>query len=313
MLRPFRFGFQIRSGTADELRAQARDAEAVGFDVIHTWDHVVDGWSALAPLHGMAAATERLRVCPLVLNNDFHDPVHLAREVAAIDHFTGGRVELGLGAGHAFTEYAAIGAPFDPPAVRKARLAESVEVLRRLLDGEEVTYDGEHHRLANVRTMRALQERLPIMVAVSGPRWLAHAAAHADVIGLFGLGRTLADGSNHEVQWEPSRLDTIVAHIAASAAASGRSTPPPELNALVQVVDVTDDRRGAAEALATQVASLTVDDALATPFLALGTHDEIAGHLVASRERWGISYFSVRSIDAFAPVIERLRAVDART
>ena len=312
MPRAFRFGFQIRSGTADELRAQARDAEAAGFDVIHTWDHVVDGWSALAPLHAMAAATERLRVCPLVLNNDFHDPVHLAREVAAIDHFTGGRIELGLGAGHAFTEYAAIGAPFDPPAVRKARLAESVEVLRRLLDGEEVTYAGEHHRLTGVRTMRALQERLPIMVAVSGARWLAHAAARADVIGLFGLGRTLADGSNHEVRWEPERLDTVVAHIAAAAAVAGRATTP-ELNALVQVVDVTDDRRAAAEALATQVPSLTVDDALATPFLALGTHDEIAAHLVASRKRWGISYVSVRSIDAFAPVIERLRAVDART
>ena len=80
----------------------------------------------------------------------------------------------------------------------------------------------------------------------------------------------------------------------------------------MQVVDVTDDRRAAAAVLATQVAGLTVDDALATPFLALGTHDEIAAHLIACRERWGISYYSVRSIEAFTPVIERLRAVDAR-
>jgi probable F420-dependent oxidoreductase len=309
-VRPFRFGYQVRDGTPDELRSQARAAEDAGFDVVHTYDHVGDAWSPLAPLHCMAEATTRLRVCPLVLNNDFHHPVHLAREVAAIDRLTDGRVELGIGAGHSFPEYEAIGVPFDPPTVRKARLAEAVVVLRRLLDGEEVTVDGDHYRLAAARTMRAQQDRLPILVAVNGRAALAHAAAHADIIGFAGLGRTLADGQRHEVRWQPERLDAAVAHVASSVRAAGRAEPP-ELNALVQAVTLTDDRRSAAEDLAAEVEGLSASDALATPYLALGTHDEMAAHLLACRARWGISYYSVRDVETFAPVIERLRAADA--
>lgn len=308
-VRPFRFGFQFRDGTADELRAAARAAEDAGFDLFHTADHVGQGWAPLAGLQVAAEVTTRLRLCPLVLNNDFHHPVHLARQAAALDHASGGRLELGLGAGHAFTEYEAVGVPFDPPAVRKARLAESVEVLRGLLDGDEVTYAGAHVRVRGVRVKRAVQDRLPLLVAVNGARWLAHAAVHADTVALTGLGRTLEDGQRHEVRWQPERIDASVRVVREAAAAAGRAVP--ELNALVQVVTVTDDRRAAAEELAAGVDGLSVDDALAAPFLALGTHDEIADHLAACRRRWGISSFSVRDVEAFAPVIERLRAADA--
>lgn len=308
--RPFRFGYQLRECTADELRPIARDAEGAGFDVLHTFDHVGDHWPPLTPLVVAAEATTTLRLCPLVINNDFHHPVDLAREVAAIDLLSGGRFELGIGAGHSFTEYAQIGVPFDPPAVRKARLRESIEIIRRLLDGEAVEFDGEHYRIEGARVQRSAQARLPILVGVNGKAALAHAAQHADIIGLMMLGRTLEDGQRHEVRWEPSRLDETIAHIGANA--SGRTTPL-ELNALVQQVVVTDDRHGAAEDFATRVPGLAVDDALATPFLALGTHDEIAAHLLACRQRWGISYYSVRSIEEFEPVIARLRAADAES
>lgn len=304
-MRPFRFGLQVRDLPPAELRATARAAEAAGFDVLHTADHVGAGWAPLAALLAAAEATTRLRVGPLVLNNDFHHPVHLAREVVAIDRLTGGRFELGLGAGHAFPEYAAIGAPFDPPAVRKARLAEAVEVLRPLLDGEEVTYTGDHVRLAGVRIGRAHQDRLPILVAVNGERALAHAAVHADIVGLTGLGRTLSDGKRHEVRWGPERLDAAIGVVVDAATATGRSVP--ELHALVQVVTVTKDRRAAAEEFAAGIDGLSVDDALTTPFLALGTHGEIADHLLECRHRWGTSYFSVRDLESFAPVIQRLR------
>ena len=304
-MRPFRFGYQIRDGSAVEVVANAQAAEAAGFDVVHSWDHVVDGWSPLAPLLAVALATERVRVCPLELNNDFHHAVHLARELASIDHLSDGRLELGIGAGHSFPEYAAIGTPFDLPAVRKARLAEAVEILRRLLDGETVTHTGEHYRLDGARTQGSLQDHVPFLVAANGPAALTHAALHADIVGLTMLGRTLPDGNRHAVRWEPERLDAVVAFIREHA-----GDRPIELRALVQVVDVTDDRVASAQRLAANSEGLTVDDALATPFLALGTPDEIAAQYVAARERWGISYLTVRSIEPFAPVIERLRAAD---
>jgi probable F420-dependent oxidoreductase len=303
-VRAFRFGFQVAECSADELRSQARAAEEADFDVMHSSDHVVDGWSPLTPLVAIADCTTTLRIGPLVLNNDFHHPVHLAQELASLDHLSAGRLEVGIGAGHSFTEYEAIGQPFDPPSVRKARLAESVEILRRLLNGEAVTYHGEHYDLDDVRTLRSRQDRVPLLVGVNGKRALAHAARHADIIGLTMLGRTLEDGQHHEARWEPERLDTTVDYISEQA---GERLGEVELNVLVQAVVVTDDRREAAERLASRVPGLSVHDALSTPFLAIGTHDQIADHLVACRDRWGISYFSVRDIRGFAPVIARLK------
>jgi probable F420-dependent oxidoreductase len=300
----FRFGYQVGSGNAEQLVANARAAEAAGFDVVHTFDHVGELWPPLAPLAAIASVTDRIRLCPLVINNDFYHPVHLAREIAALDHFTGGRMELGLGAGHSFTEYRAIGAPFDSPAIRKARMCEAVEIIRRLFDGDAMSFSGTHYQLRDVRISKALQSRLPILVGVHGRKALAHAARHADTIGLTMLGRTLDDGQRHETRWEVDRLDRTVAFIREQA--NGRSTPL-ELHALVQAVIVTDDRRSAAEIAARNGWTPSADDALRTPFLAIGTHSEIAEHLLACRERWGINYFTVRDIGAFSPVIQGLR------
>ena len=309
MVRPFRFGYQLTTDDPVEVRRQAEAAEAAGFDVLCSFDHLGDHFSALAPLAAAAGWTDRIRLCPLVLNNDFHHPVFLAQELASLDRLSGGRLEVGIGAGHSFTEYQAAGVGFDPPAVRKARLAESVEVLRRLLDGESVTYTGEHYRLEGAATLRPHQPHVPILVGVNGRAALAHAARHADAIGLTMLGRTLPDGHHHEVRWEPDRLDATVGWIREQA---GGRRDQLELNALVQAVIVTDDRQDAAAKLVGSVAGLTIADTLAAPFVALGTEDEIAEHLLRCRARWGISYYVVRELDTFAPILERLRRADVR-
>ena len=307
-MQPYRFGYQLTTDDPTEVCRQAQAAEAIGFDVLCSFDHIGDHLSALAPLGAAAACTKRIRLCPLVLNNDFHHPVLVAQELASLDRLSGGRVEVGIGAGHSFTEYAAAGIGFDPPAVRKARLGESVELLRRLLDGETVTHTGTYYRFEGASVLRPQQAHVPILVGVNGRAALAHAARHADTIGLTMLGRTLPDGQRHEVRWAPERLDATVGLIREEAA--GRKYDL-ELNALVQAVVVTDDRRAAAEAMAARITGLSVDDALDTPFLALGTHDEISAHLRRCRDRWGISYFVVRELEAFGPIIEQLRKVPA--
>jgi probable F420-dependent oxidoreductase len=299
-----RFGYQLTTDDPGAVRDQARAAEAAGFDVLCSGDHLGRSFSALTALAAAAGWTERIRLAPLVLNNDFHHPVLLAQEVASLDRLSGGRVEVGIGAGHAFTEYAAAGFSFDPPAVRKARLAEATEILRRLLDGEEVTHAGPHYRLAAVSVLRPEQTHVPILVGVNGRTALAHAARHADAIGVTMLGRTLPDGQHHEVRWEPTRLDDTVGWIRAQAAGRWDHL---ELNALVQAVVVTEDRDAAAEDLAGRVAGLEASQALATPFLAIGTETEIVEHLLDCRSRWGFSYFVVRELERFAPILERLR------
>lgn len=131
---------------------------------------------------------------------------------------------------------------------------------------------------------------------------MAHAAAHADIIAPTMLGRTLSDGQRHEVRWEASRLDEVIAEIRHAAAARGRSVT---FHALVQAVVVTKERRRAAEDIARRQRML-LSDVLATPFLCLGTHDEIAAHLLTCAQRWGISYYTVRNLEDFVPVLARV-------
>jgi alkanesulfonate monooxygenase SsuD/methylene tetrahydromethanopterin reductase-like flavin-dependent oxidoreductase (luciferase family) len=142
-VHPFRFGFQAGEPHFDEIPSHARTIEDLGSDVMHTSDHVGNGPAPLAPLVATAQATTRLRVCPLVLNNNFHHPVHLTRGLATVDHLSGGRLEIGIGAGHSFNEYEAIGVPFDTPAIRKARMGEAIEILRSLLEGDEVVFHSK--------------------------------------------------------------------------------------------------------------------------------------------------------------------------
>jgi probable F420-dependent oxidoreductase len=299
----FRFGLQSMARDVGGVRNDARNAERAGFDVFQVGDHIGAGVSPLVSLAAAAAVTERITLGTLVLNNDLRQPVLLAQELATLDLLSDGRVEVGIGAGHSFTEYAAAGIPFDPPAVRKQRLAESVEVLRSLFDGSNTTFRGRHYALEDATITRPSQPHVPILVGVNGQAALAHAARHADIVALTMLGRTLADGQNHETRWEATRLDDTVEWIRQAAASARR---PLSLHALVQAVVVTDDRKRTAQDIATRQ-GMALSDVLATPFLCLGTHEEISDHLLACRRRWGIEYYTVRHIDEFEPVLARLR------
>lgn len=305
--RPIRFAVQISSLDPAVLVADARRAEQAGFDVVSMSDHVGPrGPSPLPALATIAAGTSTIRIGTLVLNGDMRNPVQLAWEAATLDRMSGGRFELGLGAGHTPQEYAATGIGFDRPAVRKARLMETVEVVRALLDGQEVAHHGEHHTIRSAQVPRSVQDRLPILVGGNGDALLAHAARHADIIGFQGLGRTLPDGHQHEVRWDPAWLDEQVAHVRAAA---GERSDDVELSALVQIVELTDDRDAAIARLAHDL-ELPDDHVRQIPYLAIGRVEEIADQFLAARERWGLTYFQVRDIEAIAPVIRRLRSLD---
>ncbi|MEJ7563004.1 MAG: TIGR03621 family F420-dependent LLM class oxidoreductase [Ilumatobacteraceae bacterium] len=304
--RPFRVGLQLRASDPAEAAEEAQRAEELGFDIVLVADHVGSDHSPLLMLAAAAHATQRVRLGTYVLNCCLHHPVMLARDVVTLDHLSGGRVELGLGAGHTPAEFAATGVPMQPARQRKERLAEFVEIMRTLLDGGTVDHNSDRFDLAGAANVtRSRQERLPILVGGSGEALLSHAGSHADIVGFTGLGTTLADGHHHSVRMSDDVMDAEVAMVRKSTRSDGVE---PELNVLVQVVDITDDRATAAKALAGEIEGLTEDDALVTPFLALGTPDEIAEQLRVARERWGINYFVVRDAEGFAPVIARLRS-----
>jgi probable F420-dependent oxidoreductase len=306
-VRPFRFGVSIRAA-ADrrEWRDKARRAEAMGFDVLLVADHLAEMFPPLTALCTAAEATERLRVGTFVVNNDFRHPVLLAREAATVDLLTDGRLELGLGAGHMKWEYDQAGLRYDPPAVRVARLAESVQIVKRLLAGEATTFVGEHYTVRGHRVFPVpKQAHVPLLVGGNGRKVLALAAREADTVGFTGFSQvegTLGVNLNHFTTAGVDRQVALVRDVA------GERFDDLELNALVQHVEITDDPRAALSSLAERF-GFRVDDALDSPFILAGTPTEMAEVLRHRREHLGLSYFVVFEpvMEAFASVITQLR------
>lgn len=300
----FRFGYQLSEDDESSPVAVAQHAQELGFDIVLVSDHVGPGPSPLIALSAIAQATEQIRLGTLVINNDMRNPVQLAWEAATLDRVSQGRFELGLGAGHTPQEYTATGIRFEEPRQRKARMLESVEVIRRLVAGEVVTYHGKHLHIDEAQIDASHQKRLPILVGGNGAALLGHAGAHADIIGLQGLGRTRPDGHRHAAKWDPLWLTAQIDQVRAGA---GDRFDDLELNALVQVTQITDDRTAALAQICGRVEGLTIEHADAIPYLLVGTVDEIVEKLQTCNARWGISYFVVRELESFAPVLAALR------
>lgn len=301
--RAFEFGLQVaNAGSKAEWQETARRAEGVGFDSILIGDHVVDGiLSPMVALDAMAEVTTTLRVGTCVLNNDFRHPALLAREAATLDLLSDGRLELGIGAGHAAPEYAEIGLAFDSPARRVDRLEESVAILARLFDGETLSFAGEHYHLEEHRLFPV--RRPVLMVGGNGDRVLRIAAEHADIVGITGLGRTRADGQVHDIEWRHEQIDAKVDVIRAAA---GERFEELRLQALVQHVQITDDRVGVIGAMADRLDG-DRDVMLDAPYLWVGNLTEIVERMQSARVRWGFDYYVTRSLDETAPIIAAAR------
>jgi alkanesulfonate monooxygenase SsuD/methylene tetrahydromethanopterin reductase-like flavin-dependent oxidoreductase (luciferase family) len=175
-----------------DVRAAAVAADEAGFDGIWTWDHLrdPDGDPAGVPeclttLAALAEVTKRVMLGPLVLNVSSRHPGLLANMAATIQQMSGGRLILGLGAGGSrATPYAreqeAIGIAVEPDAVRAQRVAEAVQVLRRLWSGDRASFAGAHYRLDKPEGYLRADPAPPIVIGGFGPRMAAIAGKHGD-------------------------------------------------------------------------------------------------------------------------------------
>ncbi|WP_127128463.1 LLM class flavin-dependent oxidoreductase [Georgenia sp. SYP-B2076] len=285
----------------------ARRAEELGFDALTAPDHPGAVAAPFVALAAAAAVTTRLGLGSYVTNGGVREPAHIAADVATLDVVSGGRARLGLGAGHTPAEWRAVGRERPDVAGRVARCIAVVEGVRALLAGEEVTADGPV-RLhgARLHAPRPVQ-RIPLTIGTSNSALLRYAGAHADVVGLSGLGRTLPDGHQHAVRWTPAEVDAQASLVAEGAAGRDR---PPALEALVQQVTVTDDAGAVAAELAER-AGARAEDLLAVPYVLLGTEDEIVDAVREHRRRWGITRYVVRqeAMEAVGGLLPRLAAI----
>jgi alkanesulfonate monooxygenase SsuD/methylene tetrahydromethanopterin reductase-like flavin-dependent oxidoreductase (luciferase family) len=204
-------------------REQAQRVEALGYDHLWTYDHLSwqhyreEPWFSAFPwLTGVAAATERIRLGTLVSNPNFREPLMLAKDAIALDHVSGGRFVLGVGAGGTGWDSTVYG-PAVPTRVRTERFAEMVEALDGLLTEGRFSFHGEHFVINDARTLPGplQQPRLPLAVAAKGPKALALTARYGDM--WITIGDPWQDGSTAAIERalreQSERLDDACAAI----------------------------------------------------------------------------------------------------
>jgi F420-dependent oxidoreductase-like protein len=175
---------------AAELVDLYKHIESLGYGWISVWDHFyaadmtgdAECLEAVSTHAALACATTKVRCGSLVYSVGYRHPAVLAKAIATIDHLSGGRVDVGLGAGWSQLEYDAYGIPFPPVGTRMAQLEEGIQVLRGLLHDETTTFDGRWFQLRDARNEpRPVQAKVPIWVGGGGEkRTLRIAARYAD-------------------------------------------------------------------------------------------------------------------------------------
>jgi probable F420-dependent oxidoreductase len=292
--RPFRFGVvaaQARSG--DEWAAAARRAEALGYSTFLIPDTIGPTLAPLPALAVAAALTRTIRLGTFVLANDLRNPVLVARECATIDFLSGGRFELGIGAGRPTggDDYRKLGIAFDSGGVRVERLAEALGIIKALLSGLIASAPGPHYAIADADIFpRPVQQpHPPILVAAAGKRLLSLAAREADIIALAVRPDEGQTACQERVAWlrqeAGARFQQL--ELSINLIAVGEQMPQWLARSGLNVTQLVESR---------------------SPAVLMGTPDQMCEQLLERREALGVSYMTVSAelMETLAPVISRL-------
>jgi probable F420-dependent oxidoreductase len=241
------YGFSLPGGepiTFEAVADSARRAERLGFDSVWISDHFFYSFgrygadpipiAAIEPLTaiaGLASLTERIRLGTLVLGAPFRHPSIVAKMATTIDAISGGRLDLGVGAGWLEQEFDAFGYRFGSVGERFDALGETLQVLQGLLSGESTSFDGPTVRLRDARSLPAsVQPRIPVWVGgKGGPRVLRLAARHAD-------------GWNGAWRWTPETYGERAAAARSACEEAGRDPATFRLSAGLYTLLGEDDR-----------------------------------------------------------------------
>jgi F420-dependent oxidoreductase-like protein len=225
-----------------------RDADDLGFHGIWDYDHfygmrdaampTFDGWSMLA---AMAKVTTRARIGCMVTGVTYRHPAILAKMAVSVDHISGGRLELGIGAGSHEGEHDGYGIPFPPAGTRIDMLEEACEMIRRLWTEPSVTHRGRFWTLSDaLANPKPVQERVPMVIGGTGERrTLGVVARRADEWNFSPIRDLGVDG--------PPEFARLSAVLDDHCAAIGRD--PKEIRRSVQVMLRPDDRGQVKESL----------------------------------------------------------------
>ena len=291
----FRFGVvAAQESTGRAWLDKARRVESMGFATMVLPDTLS---YSIAPFEALAAAasiTSTLRLGTYVINNDYRHPVMLAKEAATLDFLSGGRLELGIGAGRpaAAADNAMLGLAFDSGSVRVDRLEEALQIVKPLLRGEKVDLAGKHYTVKDAKIApTAVQAQLPTLIAASQPRLLKLAAREADIIALA-------------IQWKETEAE-VARRIRLIRDTAGDRYSSIAININLMAVAGRLPRQVEAGLGPAGAKQLVESDAIA---VLKGSIDEMCERLEWLRERLSISYILVADqiMDALEPIVARM-------
>jgi probable F420-dependent oxidoreductase len=297
---PFRFAAQLSVSPDDTAKGwaeQARKAEDLGYSTLLMPDHFGDQYAPVPALMAAADATTTLRVGTLVHANDYKHPVVLAKEAATLDLLSGGRLELGMGAGWMRSDYEHSGISYDPPSVRVDRFEEAVAVVTGLLETDGVfSFEGEHYQVKELEALPrpAQHPRPPLTIGGGGRRMLGIAAREAEVVSINVNLRGGSAAPSVVVDATPSQTKQKVQWVKDAA---GDRFEAIELNSLIGFVLETEDSERLVKALS-QGVNISPDDAPHMPLALFGTMQEMEEELYWRRENYGFSYFSIETYES---------------
>jgi len=269
-------------------------------------DHVSAQPAPMPALTAIALSTTTIRLGPMVMSNDWRNPVLLAREAATLDWLSNGRVELGIGAGWQSQDYERLGLPFDSPGVRVERMAEALEIIRDLLSGKAVTRSGRYYRLvdASCYPLPVQTPHPPLVIGGGSRRILSIAGRLADVVNIHTNLGAARRGADDHPDLAPDSARKRVDWIREGA---GKRFTEIEMGFRIFMTAVTDQRASAGADLGSRW-HLSASQVLESPYALVGSVDSIADDLLARREQYGTSHFlwNESELESMAPVVKRL-------
>ena len=318
MTKPFRFGVQsFNAESGQDWADKARNAEALGFSTLHLADHLlgpgpaleatnhpVQNIAAIPAMAYAAAVTKTINIGCRVFCIDYYNPVVLIKSAMTIDMLSGGRLELGLGAGWLRGEYDAIDLSFDEPKVRIDRLADVIEGIRAFCSDGHANLNNNTIQWEGFEGVPQPVSKPPIMIGGGSPRILRLAGKEADIVSLNfnnrsgGIGPDGVQSSSEELTHK--KVDWV-------REGAGDRFAALEIEIGAYFTFVTDDAKPVVENFA-QMFGYSEEDMRKHPHALFGSVDTICEELERRRELHGISYITVGldAMEAFAPVVERL-------
>ena len=302
--RAFRFGVLLTSlESPSTFAAQAQRAEHLGYSTVFVGEHLDMSYGPLVTASAIASATSLLRVGTLMLLNDLRHPALLAKEAATLDVLSGGRLELGIGAGWKGSDYTAMGRRMPGGAIRAEQLRESITIVKGLFADGPFSFSGVHYAIDNLegRPKPTQRPHPPFIVGGASKAIMTLAGAEADIAG---INPALKPGPLSVEAVSMAAAEASVEHLIASA---GERLQHIEVNLLPLRTVVTPHGRRAVADVARDYKQeeATVLD---SPFFLLGSPDTIADKLRMLREKLLVSYLVVREevMTDFAEVVDRL-------